>query len=82
MVGGGSSCYPVDSSTLSWRLEARHTMTELNNPDYCEQSQLCEHLLKYVGDESGGLLMAVMQIESEWLCGECPHYKAKNESPT
>jgi hypothetical protein len=26
--------------------------------------------------------MAALQMESESLCGECPYYKAKNESPT
>jgi hypothetical protein len=57
-------------------------MTELNDSDDCEQFPLCEHLQKYVGDESAGLLMAALQMESEKRCGECPHYKVKNESPT
>ena len=57
-------------------------MTELNDPDNCEQFPLCEHLQKYVDDESAGLLMAALQMESERRCGECPHYKANNESPT
>ena len=57
-------------------------MTELNDPTNCEQFPLCEHLQKYVGDVSAGLLMAALQMESESLCGECPHYKGKNESPT
>jgi hypothetical protein len=57
-------------------------MTELNDPDNCEQFPLCEHLHKYVGDESAVLLMAAMQMKFESLCGKCPHYQAKNESPT
>ena len=57
-------------------------MTELNNPANCEQFPLCEHLQKKVGDISAGLLMAALQMESESFCGECPYYKAKNESPT
>jgi hypothetical protein len=60
-------------------------MTELNNPANCEQFSLCEILQKYVlqkyvGDESAGLLIAALQRRSESLCGECPLYKAKNES--
>jgi hypothetical protein len=47
-------------------------MTELNDPTNCEQFPLCEHLQKYVGDESAGLLMAALQMESERLCGEMP----------
>jgi hypothetical protein len=57
-------------------------MTELNNPANCEQFPLCEYLQKKVGDVSAGLLMAALQMESKSLCGECPYYKAKNESPT
>jgi hypothetical protein len=57
-------------------------MTELNNPANCEQFPLCEHLQKKVGDISAGFLMAALQMESKSLCGECPYYKAKNESPT
>jgi hypothetical protein len=57
-------------------------MTELNDPDNCEQFPLCEHLHKYVGDESAVLLMAAMQMKFESLCGKCPHYQAKNESPS
>ena len=34
---GLTHSYLVDSSTLSWKLEARHTMTELNNPAKCER---------------------------------------------
>jgi hypothetical protein len=48
-------------------------MTELNNPANCEQFSLCEIL-------SAGLLIAALQRRSESLCGECPLYKAKNES--
>jgi hypothetical protein len=55
-------------------------MTELNNPANCEQFSLCEILQKYVGEESAGLLIAALQRRSESLCGECPLYKAKNES--
>ena len=40
-------------------------MTELNDPDNSEQFPLCEYLQKYVGDESAGLLMAALQMESE-----------------
>jgi hypothetical protein len=57
-------------------------MTELNDPDNCEQFPLCGHLQKYIGDESAGLLMEAMQMESERLCGKCPHFIAKNQSPT
>ena len=34
---GLTHSYLVDSSTLSWILEARDTMTELNNPANCER---------------------------------------------
>jgi hypothetical protein len=57
-------------------------MAELNDPANCEQFPLCEHLQKYFADESAGLLIAAMQMKFESFCGECPHYKTKNESPT
>jgi ribosomal protein L24E len=57
-------------------------VSELNDPTNCDQFPLCEHLQKYVGDEAAGLLMEAMQMESERLCGKCPHFIAKNQSPT
>jgi hypothetical protein len=80
--GGGSFFYPVSDSTLSWKLEARHTIAELNNLATCEQFPLCEHLQKKVGDISAGLLMVALEMESESLCGECPYFKVKEKSPT
>lgn len=60
----------------NWRRDT--TMTELNNPAYCEQFPLCEHLQKEVGDISAGLLMTALQMESESFCGQCPYYKSKH----
>ena len=57
-------------------------MTELSNPTNCEQFSLCERIQKYFADDPAGLSIAALQMESKSLCGECPHCKAKDESPT
>jgi hypothetical protein len=57
-------------------------MTKLNNPANCEKYPLCEHLQEKVGEIPAGFLMAALQMESKSLCGECPYYQTKNESPT
>ena len=57
-------------------------MAKLKNPATCEQFPLCEYLQEKVGDVSAGLLTAALQMESESFCGECPYYRAKQDSPS
>ena len=57
-------------------------MTELSKRTNCEQFSLCERIQKYFADDPAGLSIAALQMESKSLCGECPHCKAKDESPT
>ena len=56
-------------------------MTELSNPTNGEQFSLCEYLQQYFADDPAGRSIAALQMESERRCGECPHCKAKDESP-